>query len=122
MKTKLVSAALLGTFVLGASPAYAGTQSGIGNRGTSASVVAAPQIDTWQDIAAGKCYYGDKESCELLIGGLKMSKKVKDCLVKGVVAGAGALIIGRVNKDLAEKVARNTVAAGATACVSALVG
>ncbi|MCT9106125.1 hypothetical protein N4G69_10865 [Streptomyces mirabilis] len=51
-----------------------------------------------------------------------MSKKAKDCLIKGAVAGAGALIVGRFNKDLAEKIARNTVAAGATACISALAG
>ncbi|MGV9337821.1 hypothetical protein [Streptomyces sp. NPDC003688] len=121
MKTKLVSLAVLGALALGATPAYADAQGGTGSGREAASVVT-PKIDTWQDIAAGKCYYGDKESCELLIGGMKMSKKAKDCLIKGAVAGAGALIAGRFNKDLASKIARNTVAAGATACVSALVG
>ncbi|WP_339130584.1 hypothetical protein WJM95_17070 [Streptomyces sp. f51] len=118
MKTKLVSMAVLGALAFGAAPAAAQTQGEAPGRRTS-SVVA---IDTWQDIAAGKCYYGDKESCEIMIKGLKMSKKAKDCLIKGAVAGAGALIVGRFNKDLAEKIARNTVAAGATACISALAG
>ncbi|MET7781490.1 hypothetical protein ABZU94_24200 [Streptomyces mirabilis] len=121
MKTKLASMAVLGALAFGVTPAYAQTQDEAPSRQTS-SVVAAPAIDTWQDIAAGKCYYGDKESCEIMVKGLKMSKKAKDCLIKGAVAGAGALIVGRFNKDLAEKIARNTVAAGATACISALAG
>ncbi|GGZ90717.1 hypothetical protein ACFOOM_05120 [Streptomyces echinoruber] len=76
-KTKVVSAALLGVLTLGVTPAHAETQGDGAGGGTSVSVVT-PEIDTWQDIAAGKCYYGDKESCALLIGGLKMSKKAQE--------------------------------------------
>ncbi|WP_405872348.1 MULTISPECIES: hypothetical protein [unclassified Streptomyces] len=118
MRIKLVSVAVLGSLALGAVPAVAQTQP-TGNR-TSKSVVT-PKIDTWQDIAAGKCYYGDKESCELLVKGLKMSKKTKNCLVNASVAAAISLIVGRVNKDLASKVAKQAVGAGATSCITALV-
>ncbi|MEU6702405.1 hypothetical protein [Streptomyces wuyuanensis] len=113
--------AVLCTLALGATPAYAQTQAGSATSGTLSST-AKPPIDTWQDIAASKCHYGDKESCKLLVEGLKMSKTAKDCLIKGGVAGAGALVVGRFNKDVADKIARNTVAAGVTACITALVG
>ncbi|MFF4258969.1 hypothetical protein ACFY1L_48115 [Streptomyces sp. NPDC001663] len=118
MKLKLVSVAVLGSLALGAAPAVAQTQ----ETGTSSTkTVVTPKIDTWQDIAAGKCYYGDKESCELLVGGLKMSKKTKNCLVNASVAAAISLIVGRINKDLASKVAKQAVGAGATSCITALV-
>ncbi|MEU6257774.1 hypothetical protein [Streptomyces sp. NPDC047043] len=122
MKLKLVSVAVLGSLALGAAPAVAQTQETVAS---STKTVVTPKIDTWQDIAAGKCYYGDKESCELLVGGLKMSKKTKNCLVNASVAAAISLIVGRINKDLASKVAKQAVGAGAgagaTSCITALV-
>jgi hypothetical protein len=118
MRLKLVSVAVLGSLALGAAPAVAQTQP---TGATTSRSVATPKIDTWQDIAAGKCYYGDKESCELLIKGLRMSKKTKDCLVNGSVAAAISLVVGRFNKDLASKVAKQAVGAGATSCITALV-
>lgn len=113
MKLKIASLAVLGSLALGAAPAVAQPQHG--------SAPRAPRIDTWQDIAASKCHYGDKEACELLVGGLRMSKKTKNCLVNASVAAAISLIVGRVNKDLASKVAKQAVGAGATSCITALV-
>jgi hypothetical protein len=117
VKLKLVSAAVLGSIALGAVPAYAQPS----HTTTASQTVVTPKIDTWQDIAAGKCYYGDKESCELLVKGLKMTKKTKQCLVNASVAAAISLIVGRFNKDLASRVAKQAVGAGATSCITALV-
>ncbi|MFE6623300.1 hypothetical protein [Streptomyces sp. NPDC057740] len=113
MKLKIVAVAVLGSLALGAAPAVAQPQHGSASR--------TPRIDTWQDIAASKCHYGDKESCALLVGGLKMSKKTKKCLVNASVGAAISLVVGRFNKDLASKVAKQAVGAGATGCITALL-
>ncbi|TLS42878.1 hypothetical protein FE633_28165 [Streptomyces montanus] len=120
MRLKLVSVAVLGSLALGATPAIAQTQAQETGPASS-KAINTPKIDTWQDIAAGKCYYGDQESCELLIKGLKMSKKTKKCLVNASVAAAIQLVVGRFNKELASKVSKQAVGAGATGCITALV-
>ncbi|MFJ9644577.1 hypothetical protein [Streptomyces sp. NPDC101206] len=51
-----------------------------------------------------------------------MNDMVKDCLIKGAIGGAGALIVGRfVSKGVAKDIASKTVVAGATGCLAALV-
>jgi len=46
---------------------------------------------------------------------------VKNCLIKGAIGGAGALVVGRyVSKDVAKDIASKTVVAGATGCLSSL--
>ncbi|MEU8548890.1 hypothetical protein AB0C81_18180 [Streptomyces roseoverticillatus] len=49
-----------------------------------------------------------------------MSKNVKDCLVKGGLAGAGSIIIGRINKTEASKLAKMAVTSGGAACLAAI--
>ncbi|GGS16337.1 hypothetical protein Snoj_30520 [Streptomyces nojiriensis] len=47
--------------------------------------------------------------------------EAKDCLLKAGIGGAAALIVGRVNKDAAKKIATSVVAGGVTGCLSGLV-
>ncbi|MFG2295452.1 hypothetical protein [Streptomyces sp. NPDC048603] len=66
--------------------------------------------------------YKNKSNCAYLMSHTKMNKMVKDCLLKGAIGGAGALIVGRfVSKDVAKDIASKTVVAGATGCLAALV-
>lgn len=66
------------------------------------------------------CMHGNKDMCEAVYDQKPIPENVKNCLVKGAVAGAGAIVIGRINKTLAKKLAKETVTAGATACVAAI--
>uniref|UniRef100_A0AAU2V8L3 Uncharacterized protein n=1 Tax=Streptomyces sp. NBC_00003 TaxID=2903608 RepID=A0AAU2V8L3_9ACTN len=62
-----------------------------------------------------------KDSCAFLMSNTKMLKMVKECLIKGAIGGAGALVVGRyVSKDLAEDIAKKTAVAGATGCLASL--
>lgn len=63
---------------------------------------------------------GNQGACKTVYSEGKVPKKAKDCLVKGGVAAAGAIVVGRVNKELAGRLAKQTVVAGATACVAAI--
>ncbi|MEU3988067.1 hypothetical protein OG301_20065 [Streptomyces platensis] len=62
-----------------------------------------------------------KDDCAYLMNHTKMHKMVKDCLIKGAIGGAGALVVGRyVSKDVASDIAKKTVVAGATGCLASL--
>ncbi|MFG2895352.1 hypothetical protein [Streptomyces sp. NPDC048248] len=62
-----------------------------------------------------------KDDCAYLMHHTKMLKMVKNCLIKGAIGGAGALVVGRyVSKDVAKDIASKTVVAGATGCLSSL--
>ncbi|MEU0271888.1 hypothetical protein [Streptomyces sp. NPDC006307] len=66
--------------------------------------------------------YKNKTACAGLISNNKMTKMVKDCLVKAGIGGAGAFVIGRyVSKDVAKDIASKVVVAGATACLTSFV-
>ncbi|MEU9198311.1 hypothetical protein [Streptomyces hundungensis] len=103
MKIRVVSATVLAAIAIGAAPAYA--------------------VDVNQEYNTAGCYLGkkkDPKACERLMATKPMSKTAKDCLVKAGIGGAAALIVGRVNKDLAKKIATNVVAGGVTGCLSSL--
>ncbi|GES31490.1 hypothetical protein San01_39770 [Streptomyces angustmyceticus] len=84
---------------------------------------AASSASAESPIEAAKyaCMQGNENMCKAVYEQKPISKNVKNCLIKGAVAGAGAIVIGRINKTAAEKLAKETVAAGATACVAAIV-
>ncbi|MFF8786512.1 hypothetical protein [Streptomyces sp. NPDC015125] len=64
--------------------------------------------------------HGNQDMCEAVYDQKPIPKSVKTCLVKGAVAGAAAIVIGRINKTIAKKLAKETVTAGAAACVAAI--
>ncbi|CAM5238076.1 hypothetical protein AB0M94_03235 [Streptomyces xanthochromogenes] len=104
MKKKIVTLALVGAVFAGVAP-------------------AAHAVDVNQEYNSAGCYLGkkkDPKACERLLAGKPMSKTAKDCLVKAGIGGAAALIVGRINKDLAKKIATNVVAGGVTGCLSSL--
>ncbi|MEU7485051.1 hypothetical protein [Streptomyces sp. NPDC042319] len=71
--------------------------------------------------ARSMCMMKSKSDCAYLMHNTKMLKMVKDCLIKGAIGGAGALVVGRyVSKDVAKDIASKTVVAGATGCLSSL--
>ncbi|MCX5388143.1 hypothetical protein [Streptomyces sp. NBC_00083] len=86
------------------------------------SPAAAHAVDVNQEYNSAGCYLGKKDpkACERLLATKPMSKTAKDCLVKAGIGGIAALVVGRVNKDIAKKIATNVVAAGATGCLSSL--
>lgn len=63
---------------------------------------------------------GSERACKTVYSKGKLPKNVKDCLIKGGVGAAGAIVVGRVNKEIATRLAKQTVVAGATACVAAV--
>jgi len=63
---------------------------------------------------------GNEGACKTVYSEGKVPEKAKGCLVEGGVAAAGAIVVGRVNKELADRLAKQTVIAGATACVAAI--
>ncbi|MGW7412717.1 hypothetical protein [Streptomyces sp. NPDC054863] len=104
-KIKVVAALVLATSVFGAVPAHA--------------------VDPRQEYNISKCYFDKRETnkakyCKALEG-RPMTKTAKDCLLRAGVGSAAALIVGRVNKKVAREIAVNTVAAGATGCITALL-
>ncbi|MFD9797125.1 hypothetical protein ACFWXK_40015 [Streptomyces sp. NPDC059070] len=84
---------------------------------------AAHAVDVNQEYNTAACYLGkhkDQKACEKLVSTKPMSETAKNCLIKAGIGGAAALIVGRVNKDLAKKIATNVVAGGVTGCLSSL--
>ncbi|WP_327676634.1 hypothetical protein [Streptomyces sp. NBC_00467] len=66
--------------------------------------------------------YKSEKACKSLLMTKKMKKAVKDCLIKGGIGGAAALIVGRfVSKDVAADIAKKTIVAGSAGCLAALV-
>ncbi|MFI5868284.1 hypothetical protein [Streptomyces sp. NPDC051546] len=85
---------------------------------------AAQAVDVRQENNVKNCYLGkrkDASACERLLAGRPMSAFVKNCLIKAGIGGAGALIVGRFNKEVGKKIAVNVVGAGATGCLVSLV-
>ncbi|WP_371653851.1 MULTISPECIES: hypothetical protein [unclassified Streptomyces] len=104
MKKKLTTVVLAAAVFAGAAP-------------------AAHAVDVNQEYNTAGCYLGkkkDQKACERLLSAEPMSETAKNCLVKAGIGGAAALIVGRVNKDLAKKIATNVVAGGVTGCLSSL--
>lgn len=50
-----------------------------------------------------------------------MTETAKNCLIRMGVGGAAALIAGKVNKKVAREITVNTVASGASGCLTALL-
>ncbi|WSP43213.1 hypothetical protein OG247_41715 [Streptomyces sp. NBC_01244] len=101
-----MSALVLAAVAFGAAPAHA--------------------VDPRQEYNISKCYFDKHETnkakyCKALEG-RPMTKAAKDCLIRAGIGSAAALIVGRVNKKLAREIAVNTVAAGATGCITSLLG
>ncbi|MER6251458.1 hypothetical protein ABT224_08785 [Streptomyces sp. NPDC001584] len=94
---------------------------------TAAFLVSAPAahaVDVIQENNVKNCYLGKKKdaaACERLLSVRPMNQRAKDCLLKAGIGGAAALIVGRVNKDAAKKIATSVVAGGVTGCLSGLV-
>ncbi|WP_272261006.1 hypothetical protein [Streptomyces xanthophaeus] len=105
-KIRIVTAMVLATIAFGAVPAHA--------------------VDPRQEHNISKCYFdkheADKQKYCKALEGRPMTKAAKDCLIRAGVGSAAALIVGRVNKKVAREIAVNTVAAGATGCITALLG
>jgi hypothetical protein len=103
MKIRFVSATVLAAIALGVAPAHA--------------------VDVRQEYNSAGCYLGkkkDPKACERLMATKPMTKTAKDCLIKAGIGGAVALVVGRVNKDAAKKIATNVVAGGVSGCLSSL--
>ncbi|MFD8024077.1 hypothetical protein ACFV6G_27120 [Streptomyces lavendulae] len=89
-----------------------------------ASAPAAHAVDVIQENNIKNCYLGKKKdvrACERLLSVSPMNQRAKDCLLKAGIGGAAALVVGRINKDAAKKIATNVVAGGVTGCLSGLV-
>ncbi|MEU7602181.1 hypothetical protein [Streptomyces sp. NPDC041003] len=89
-----------------------------------ASAPAAHAVDVIQENNVKNCYLGKKKdvaACERLLAGRPMTQRAKDCLLKAGIGGAAALVVGRVNKDAAKKIATSVVAGGVAGCLSGLV-
>ncbi|MFD8417709.1 hypothetical protein ACFV2Q_39320 [Streptomyces sp. NPDC059650] len=114
--SSVVSAAIIGGSVLIGGAGVAHAESG------PRPVVQSAQVSPIEE-ARSKCIMSkSKRDCEYLMSHVRMNDMVKDCLIKGAIGGAGALIVGRfVSKDVAKDIASKTVVAGATGCLAALV-
>ncbi|MGW6615194.1 hypothetical protein ACWGA0_17325 [Streptomyces erythrochromogenes] len=89
-----------------------------------ASAPTAHAVDVVQENNVKNCYLGKKKdvaACERLLSARPMNQRAKDCLLKAGIGGAAALVVGRINKDAAKKMATSVVAGGVTGCLSGLV-
>ncbi|MFD7499460.1 hypothetical protein [Streptomyces sp. NPDC059850] len=111
-----MSAVMLGGIVLGSGTGVAYAESK--PRPAAAQSTMVSPIEE----ARSMCIMSDsKDDCAYLMHNTKMEKLVKNCLIKGAIVGAGALVVGRyVSKDVAKDVAAKTVVGGATGCLSSL--
>ncbi|MFJ8475965.1 hypothetical protein [Kitasatospora sp. NPDC094011] len=82
-------------------------------------------VDPRQDYNAVNCRFGknekDREKYCRALETKPMTETAKNCLVRMGVGGAAALIAGKVNKKVAREITVNTVAAGASGCLTALL-
>ncbi|MFJ3883365.1 hypothetical protein ACIPW5_38700 [Streptomyces sp. NPDC090077] len=111
----IVLAAIIGGSVLVGGAGVAHADSG------PQPVVQSVQVSAIEE-ARSKCIMSkSKRDCEYLMTHVRMNEMVKDCLVKGGIGGAGALIVARfISKDVAKDIVSKTVVAGATGCLAAL--
>ncbi|MFE2142188.1 hypothetical protein ACFXA3_10615 [Streptomyces sp. NPDC059456] len=108
---------LTGALIAGTGTALADTPSNPA-AGKAATVAQVDPIGERRSMCMWK---KDKNDCQSLIASKKMTDMVKNCLIKAGIGGAGALVVGRVNKEVAEKIATSVVAAGVTGCLTSLV-
>lgn len=111
-----LSAALLsGALMMGAGTASAATQPQPVAKASTAHIMVDP-IEEQRSMCT---VYHSKTACASLLHNNKMTKVVKNCLVKAGIGGAAAFIVGRyISKDAAEDIAGKVVVAGAAACLS----
>ncbi|MFD3682299.1 hypothetical protein [Streptomyces sp. NPDC058613] len=84
-------------------------------------VVQSVQVNPLEEARSLCIMSKSKRDCEYLMTHVKMNSMVKNCLIKGAIGGAGALIVGRfVSKDVAKDIVSKTVVAGATGCLMSL--
>ncbi|MEU9164298.1 hypothetical protein AB0D29_29015 [Streptomyces sp. NPDC048424] len=113
--SRILSVALAGTIVMAGGVGVAHADSG------PRPVVQSAQVNPLEEARSMCIMSKSKRDCEYLMTHTKMNDMVRECLVKGAIGGAGALIIGRfVSKDVAKDIAAKTVVAGATGCLAAL--
>ncbi|MFH8571663.1 hypothetical protein [Streptomyces sp. NPDC017993] len=110
-----MSAVMLGGIVLGSG-------AGVANADSSTRPTAeSPMVNPIEEARSMCTMSKSKDDCAYLMHNTKMLKMVKNCLIKGAIGGAGALIVGRyVSKDVAKDIASKTVVAGATGCLASL--
>lgn len=82
-------------------------------------------VDPRQDHNAVNCRFGhnerDRENYCKALETKPMTDVARNCLIRMGVGGAAALIAGKVNKKVAREITVNTVAAGASGCLTALL-
>ncbi|MGW3622541.1 hypothetical protein [Streptomyces sp. NPDC000880] len=111
----LFAALLSGVLIAGAGTASADT-------GPRAAAPPIAMVDPIGEQRSMCTVYKSEKACKSLLMTKKMKKAVKDCLVKGGIGGAAALIVGRfVSKDVAADIAKKTIVAGSAGCLAALV-
>ncbi|MFE1171018.1 hypothetical protein [Streptomyces sp. NPDC058773] len=110
-----MSAVMLGGIVLAAGAGVAHAES------NPRPAVQSQMVNPIEEARSMCIMSKSKDDCAYLMNHTKMRKMVKNCLVKGAIGGAGALVVGRyVSKDVASDIAKKTVVAGATGCLSSL--
>lgn len=115
MLSGVLSVALVGGVVMAGGAGVAHADSG------PRPVVQSVQVNPLEEARSLCIMSKSKRDCEYLMTHVKMNNMVKNCLIKGAIGGAGALIVGRfVSKDVAKDIASKTVVAGATGCLAAL--
>ncbi|MEW2581197.1 hypothetical protein [Streptomyces syringium] len=89
--------------------------------GSAATASARQSESPIQTYTAMKCWKDhDENACKGHLTGKKMSKNVKECLVKGGLIGAASVVVGRINKTEASKLAKIAVTNGGAACLAAV--
>jgi len=110
-----MSAVMLGGIVLASGTGVAYAES------NPRPVVQSNMVNPIEEARSMCIMSKSKDDCAYLMHNTKMIKMVKNCLIKGAIGGAGALVVGRyVSKDVAKDIASKTVVAGATGCLSSL--
>ncbi|MER6262130.1 hypothetical protein ABT270_21000 [Streptomyces sp900105245] len=115
ISTTLSVTLLSGALMMGGGVASAAPQS----QTVAKSSTPVVMVDPREDVQSMCTVYHDKYACATLMGRNKMSKIVKNCLVKAGIGGAAAFVVGRyISKDAAKQIAGKVVVAGAAGCLS----
>ncbi|MFJ8035991.1 hypothetical protein [Streptomyces sp. NPDC096032] len=115
ISTTLSVTLLSGALMMGGGVASAAPQS----HAVAKSSTPVVMVDPREDVQSMCTVYHDKYACATLMGRNKMSKIVKNCLVKAGIGGAAAFVVGRyISKDAAKQIAGKVVVAGAAGCLS----
>jgi hypothetical protein len=101
--------------MMGAGTASAATQPQPAAEDSTAVIM----VDPVEEQRSMCTVYHSKTACASLLHNNKMTKVVKNCLVKAGIGGAAAFIVGRyISKDAAEDIAKKVVVAGSAACLA----